>query len=329
MQPAPPAKNSWILSPAWDIALFIASPLAAIVTLIPLAGYFPSADFGAFLLAFFTFGHHLPGFLRAYGDADLRRRRRIAFFAAPPIIFAAAYGLAAVDLHGLLFVVFTWDIWHVLMQQYGFLRIYDSKIGAIDRLTAWGDRAVSLSWYVTFIALSPHYTHDLLLRGYSTGLPAVSPSFLQSVRAALLGVSVVLSAAYLIRQCSLWKRGTPVSWKKLLALVCFLCATWFLYVAYPDFVVGFAVWSAFHCVQYYGIVWAFNQQRAAKPDAGALVRFLFRPRIGLVLLYGALILGYGAINWSQRYLSGGTLLTLLTAFVVTSGTLHYYFDGFI
>jgi len=111
MQPAPPAKNSWILSPAWDIALFIASPLAAIVTLIPLAGYFPSADFGAFLLAFFTFGHHLPGFLRAYGDADLRRRRRIAFFAAPPIIFAAAYGLAAVDLHGLLFVVFTWDIW--------------------------------------------------------------------------------------------------------------------------------------------------------------------------------------------------------------------------
>ena len=70
---------------------------------------------------------------------------------------------------------------------------------------------------------------------------------------------------------------------------------------------GFAVWSAFHCVQYYGIVWAFNRNRARKDSAvGRLLRFLFRPKPALVALYLGLILAYGGINWMARYLPEGT-----------------------
>ena len=47
------------------------------------------------------------------------------------------------------------------------------------------------------------------------------------------------------------------------------------------------------------------------------------------MLYLGLILAYGGINWIARYLPAGTGLQVLMAFIVTSGTLHYYYDGFI
>lgn len=318
------------MSPGWDSVLFIGAPLVAIAALIPLARFFPSEEFGAFLLAFFTFGHHLPGFLRAYGDRELFAQHRWRFLLAPPIVFTLALWCARRDLHGLLFLVFTWDIWHVLMQQYGFLRIYDAKSGRIDTLAAWGDRAVSICWYITFIAISPHYTHNLLLRGYSAGLPALAPETLEVLRRAMIGLSAVVSVLYAGWHVRRWRRGQAPNLRKLAALACFLGATWYLYVAYADFTVGFAVWSAFHCLQYYGIVWVFNRHRVTRP--GAVTRFLgflFRPRPALVVLYAAMILAYGGINWMARELPRGLGLEILMAFIVTSGTLHYYYDGFI
>ena len=329
MSPAP-ARSDWILSRRWDLALFICTPVLAVVTLIPLARYFPSAEFGAFLLAFFTFGHHLPGFMRAYGDRDLFRQYKMQFLLAPPVVFAVTLWAARHDLHGLLFVAFTWDIWHVLMQQYGFLRIYDAKSARVDPWSARLDRALALSWYLTFIALSPHYTHDLFLRAYSTGIPAISPGVLSTIQLSLVVASAAITAMYIFSIIRDRHRGYAPNWRKVLALGCFLSATWYLYVIYPDFVVGFAVWSAFHCVQYYGIVWAYNRSRVLKaPGVGTLLRFLFRPRLALVLLYAAMIFAYGGLNWVARYLPKGRGLELLMAFVITSGVLHYYYDGFI
>ncbi len=320
----------WILSPACDLGFFILSPALVTLVLIPLAQFFNPVEFGAFLLAFFTFGHHLPGFLRAYGDEDLFRRHRLAFVAAPPIVFLLAFELARWNLHGLLFVVFTWDIWHVLMQQYGFLRIYDAKLGRTDSLTAWADRTVALSWYVTLIAMSPQYTHNFLFRAYSAGIFTVPSAVLGGTRTILLSVSVTLSLIYLGRELILLRRGTRVNWIKLTALATFLAATWYLYVGYRDFTVGFAVWSAFHCIQYYAIVWAFNRNSLGRHRTlrGGLA-LLFRPRFTMIGLYVVLIFAYGAVNWSVRYLDHGLLYELLAALVVTSGTLHYYFDGFI
>ena len=72
--------------------------------------------------------------MRAYGDRELFARYRWRFLLAPPLILAATLWFSARDLHGLLLLVFTWDIWHVLMQHYGFMRIYDAKQGEIHPL---------------------------------------------------------------------------------------------------------------------------------------------------------------------------------------------------
>lgn len=322
--------SGWILSPLKDSLLFIGAPLLCIFTLLPWRAVWKSEDISLFLLAFFTFGHHLPGFLRAYGDRELFARYRLRFLLAPPLVFAATWWFASRDLHGVLLLVFAWDIWHVLMQHYGFMRIYDAKQGAISSVTARLDWALALAWYLTLIALSPHYGHSLLFRAYSSGLPLLQPAAFTALQSVMVSVSVALTLIYVGYNFYLWKQGRRASWRKLTLLGIFLAATYYLYVGLNDFTAGFAVWSAFHCIQYYGIVWSFNRNRVDRSQAVTrFVRFLFQPRLALVALYVGLILLYGGINYAVQFVGDETWRGLLLAFVATSGTLHYYYDGFI
>jgi len=322
--------SAWILSPALDSFLFIGAPLVCIAVFVPLRATWGSETLSLFLLAFFTFGHHLPGFIRAYGDHELFARYRWRFLLAPPLILAATLWFSSRDLHGLLFLVFTWDIWHVLMQHYGFMRIYDAKQGEINPWTARLDLAVSLSWYLSFIALSPQYRHNLLLRAYASGVPLLAPALVDSAAKLMLGFSCLLTMAYGAYTIHLWRARRLFNWQKLATLAIFLVATGYLYVGLNDFTAGFAIWSAFHCLQYYGIVWVFNRNRAMKSQAvSRFVRFLFRPSLVMLILYVGLILAYGGINYGIPYFSDERLRHWLMAFVITSGSLHYYYDGFI
>jgi tetratricopeptide (TPR) repeat protein len=322
--------STWILSPIWDWTLFIGAPLICIAAFVPLRSIWGSENLSLFLLAFFTFGHHLPGFIRAYGDRELFTRYRWRFLLAPPVILATTLWFSARDLHGLLFLVFTWDIWHVLMQHYGFMRIYDAKLNEISPCTARLDLTLSLSWYLTFIALSPQYRHNLLLRAYSSGVPLLSPVVVDSTARLMLGFSWVLTGVYAAYTIYVWKARGHFNWRKLVTLAIFLVATGYLYIGLNDFTAGFAIWSAFHCLQYYGIVWVFNRNRVLKHQGvSRFVRFLFRPSLFLVALYVGLILIYGGVNYSIPYISDERLRHWLMAFVITSGSSHYYYDGFI
>jgi tetratricopeptide (TPR) repeat protein len=322
--------SPWILSPVLDNLLFIGAPLICIAVFLPVRSVWGSENLSLFLLAFFTFGHHLPGFIRAYGDRNLFARYRWRFLLAPPVILAATLWFSARDLHGLLFLVFTWDIWHVLMQHYGFMRIYDAKQGEIHPWTSRLDLAVSLSWYLTSITLSPQYRHHLLLRAYSSGVPLLPPAVVESTAKLMLTVSCVLTVVHAAYAIYVWKERRYFNWRKLVTLTIFLMATGYLYIGLNDFTAGFAIWSAFHCLQYYGIVWVFNRNRVLKDQAvSRFVRFLFRPSPLLVALYVGLFLMYGAVNYSIPYISDERLRQWLMALVITSGSLHYYYDGFI
>src|SRR4026209_2344919 len=94
--------SPWILSPVLDNLLFIGAPLICIAVFLPVRSVWGSENLSLFLLAFFTFGHHLPGFIRAYGDRNLFARYRWRFLLAPPVILAATLWFSARDLHGLL-----------------------------------------------------------------------------------------------------------------------------------------------------------------------------------------------------------------------------------
>jgi tetratricopeptide (TPR) repeat protein len=215
------------------------------------------------------------------------------------------------------------------MQHYGFMRIYDAKRGEISPVTARMDWAISIFWYLTLIVASPHYRQNLLLQAYTSGVPLVPPQIFRVLENALYGATVIVTVCYLGYSLYLWRKGR-LALRKLVLLGTFLAASYYLYVRVDDFIVGFAVWSAFHSVQYYGIVWAYNSNRVARGSAMTnVVRFLFRPRSALVLIYAVLIAGYGGINYLQKSVHDETFRRLLLAFIATSSALHYYYDGFI
>ena len=100
---AAPPRARWILSAFWDSVLFIGAPVLCVVTLVPLRALWPSAAYSTFLLAFFTFGHHLPGFLRAYGDRELFTQYRWRFLLAPPWYLWPRFGSPAATCMGCYF----------------------------------------------------------------------------------------------------------------------------------------------------------------------------------------------------------------------------------
>jgi tetratricopeptide (TPR) repeat protein len=170
----------------------------------------------------------------------------------------------------------------------------------------------------------------MLSRAYQSGLPVLPPRVVDTVTTGLTVLAAVLTLLYVGYHLNLWRTSRPVSLRKLTMMGIFLGATYYLYVFIDDFLVGFTVWSAFHCIQYYGIVWAFNQNRVArKSPVTAFVNFLFRPRLGLAALYGGLILAYGSLNLLPGVVGDEMLRRLMIAFIFTSNSLHYYYDGFI
>ena len=328
-EPVAVRPPGWIISAFWDCLLFIGAPLVCIAALFPIRRYWTAQEYSFLLLAFFTFGHHWPGFVRAYGDRGLFARYRARFLVAPPLFFLVALLFNVRELHGVVIFLFGWDIWHVLMQHYGFMRIYDAKRGEISPVTARMDWAISICWYVTLIVASPHYRHNLLLQSYMSGLPVLSPQVCIVLERLLYGFTFLVTLSYIGYNTYLWRRGR-VSIRKLALLGTFVFASYYLYVHVQDHIVGFAVWSAFHCVQYYGIVWVYNSNQVAKKGALApFVRFLFRPRIVLVLIYLTLIFAYGGLNYMQTFIYDETFRRLLLTFIATSSALHYYYDGFI
>ena len=133
----------------------MATPLA-IVPLVAIVGQQVSAEvIFLYVAAFASIGHHLPGFLRAYGDRELFQRFRWRFLLAPPVALGVALLFSWSHLHGLELLLLAWATWHVLMQTYGFMRIYDAKAGAVDATSAWLDFWLCVAIFAAGIVFSP------------------------------------------------------------------------------------------------------------------------------------------------------------------------------
>ena len=150
--PAPASRRAWILSPAQDALFVVAAPSLVLVAAIASFAVLGPADATAHILLLhvvFTVAHHLPTFIRVYGDTDLFRRFKWTFVLAPvfPLGFAAA-ALAYLNARDypvenvlyLWVLLALWDPWHFLMQHYGFTRIYDRHNAAPKKLAARMER---------------------------------------------------------------------------------------------------------------------------------------------------------------------------------------------
>ena len=353
--PAAAPRQAWILSPAQDALLVVGAPLLTLAAAVATFGYFGAAAATAYIVLLhvvFTVAHHLPTFIRVYGDTDLFRRFKWTFVLAPvfPLAFAAA-ALAYLNGHEypvenvmfLWVLLALWDPWHFLMQHYGFTRIYDRYNAAPKKLAARMDLALSASWFVFIMLASGEWFASVLEDLFLTAnvpLAAVLPSAAIEILTKLaLAAACVATVGYGVYLAWCRRQGFAVSRVKLALFVTMFGVMFIAYTPNPwilawapgwTFAVGFAVIGVVHMTQYLAIVWRYNRSLAAQEGRARAGAFRALHRRGGWLIggaYVALCLAYGGALTSQH--DSRLLMSVLLALGFTSTLLHYYFDGFI
>lgn len=318
--------NSW-----WDQLLVIATPLLIVPVVLFLAspGVGVQAETIAIVVtAFFALGHHLPGMIRAYGDRELFQRFRLRFIVAPLALAVVSFPLYRSHYEVFLLTLFFWGSWHGLMQTYGFVRIYDAKVGSTAQVTAWLDWLMCLSWFPTAFLFSERKTAEFLGFWYSYGGPHISSAALPVLRWVSLGFSSAVLVAFLVNFAVQWSRGRPPNPVKVLMLGSGIGFWWFSFVYLQFTGLSVTLFEIAHDVQYMAITWFYNCRRvSSNSEFDGFMRFVFRR--GMVLLYVGLIAAYGAIGMVPGLVQDGTVFAFFNGFIFLSTILHYYYDGFI
>jgi Flp pilus assembly protein TadD len=320
---------AWIISPLADTTLLVATPLA-IVPIVGLAvqQFSPELIFAA-VAAFASIGHHLPGFLRTYGDRELFRRFRWRFLLAPPLILAVAVYFSLRSLHGLELIVLAWATWHIIMQTYGLMRIYDVKRGIRDAAAARWDLVACLAVFFAGIVFSQTRLYSILDAVGRVGMPLGPPETIAVLR-ALVGIAIgAVLVGYAIRVWAQTRAEGP-SWIKIALLLTTGWLYWSCGSVSTNLLIGIAMFEIFHAAQYYAIVWSFNRRLADRDNRRlGWLRYMFGKGWFPLMLYAAAIIAFGSIKWFTDASDASTTKTILLAILLTSTTLHFYYDGFI
>jgi hypothetical protein len=351
-------KQNWVLDPFQDSLFIIFAPIIVVaLALIPFHTL-SIADATALVIVthiVMTVAHHLPTFIRIYGDVDLFKRFKWSFVLGPvvPLIFSTVV-LVYINLHDypveyflyLYIMLALWDPWHFLRQHYGFMRIYDRSNAAPKSVAANMDLWLCVAWF-SYIMLSsgawlPETLHDLYA---STNIPIMLSVTADGIAAAASVMQVAAFAmtfAYGAYLFWCWKNRYFISAAKIGLLlgtfgVMYLTYTpnaWMQSLA-PGwtFKVGFAVVGVVHMTQYLAIVWRYNRSLAKSPERsrGGVFRRWHAQRSKIAWVMGAayvgVCLGYGEIVTTRH--DNRLLMSVLLAVGFTSTLMHYYFDGFI
>jgi len=319
----------WIISPVADILLLTATPLAIVPLIYTTQLWFSPEVIALWVFALASLGHHLPGFLRAYGDLELFRRFRWQFLLAP----VAAVSLSLVvfvgfESHSLELLLLLWATWHIMMQTYGFMRIYDAKRGRTSSRDSWLDFAACAAVFTSGIVFSNARVAGIAETLLLTGFPVIPPQVLTAAQWVTGIATAGILLAFFVRE-TFSNRGS-MNWPKLLLMISTALLYWASGSVSVNLLIGVAMFEIFHAVQYFAIVWFFNRNRATRSRSsfGPLAAMFSNNTIGL-LMYVAAIAAFGVLGFVGRGAYPGTVTKVATALFAASAMLHFYYDGFI
>jgi Tfp pilus assembly protein PilF len=322
-------KAQWIFSPGQDTAFVLLTPLAILLSFVAAHRSGSVNGLIAFALAL-AMAHYLPGMLRAYGDRALFRRFRVRLVVAPLLLITITAWFAYLDLHIVILLTLFWGGWHWMMQVYGFARIYDAKVKSAARTPAWLDQMMCLMWFGMCLFVLNNDLPSYLTRFYQSGGPRLPAEAFVWFTRAWLALTIALTLFYLIHMLLALRDGRAPNPLKLVFLV-----VTFVYLRYTVSVIerpfmGVVMFEAWHDIQYLAIVWLFNVNRVRQgADAGRFIRFLFRPRAVLALVYVGVCLAFGMLYHASRLFEDQTVARVAVSLVTATALLHYYLDGFI
>lgn len=324
------SRSLWIIDPRRDLLLIVGVPFIILPALWLVERRFRPEHIYLFVASFGAVGHHLPGMMRAYGDRFLFERFKYRFVLSPLVLGGTCLLFAVQELSAMVLVAYVWGVWHGLMQTYGFLRIYDAKVGSVSKWTARLDHAMCLTWFAAAVLWSPTRMGKILTDYYRSGGALVPPAMVAAATNVWLVATALVTLGFVGHLLYQRARGTSQSPAKLMLMATSIAFWWYSNVSVSNMLVGIALFEIFHDVQYLTIVWIFNLNRVDRePGVGGFTRFLFRRSSGLAGLYVGLVAAYGSLNFIPTGLSNPTLGRSLTGLLTASALLHFYYDGFI
>lgn len=327
------SSSRWILGVWKDLLLFTLTPLLIVPLVVMLQSRWVQVDvltISLVVAGFGGLGHHLPGMIRAYGDRDLFQRFRWRFILAPIFLLAVCIPLSEYHLNAMYIILSIWGCWHALMQVYGFVRIYDVKVGSVASITAMWDWLMCLSWFSTAQVVSNGKMARMLEYFYNSGGPLIPPTWVHGFRLLSVCASIVILLGFSVNYLFQVRKGPSPNPVKLLMLATGIGFWWFAMVYVENIILGIALFEIFHDIQYLAIVWLYNCRRVDKsPEIGPFMRFLFRRGPGLLSLYIGLVFAYGLIAIVFRDVPHDGFKQLILGLIWASTVLHFYFDGFI
>ncbi len=333
------SRNLWIIGPKRDLLFFILTPLAILPLVFVVKEHVPVETLGLYVLGLGGFGHHLPGFIRAYSDPTLFRRFKLRFTLVPLLLLSLGGLFSFLNLNAFTCATVAWGTWHGAMQINGFLRIYDSKVNSFRPITARLDWLMCLAWFGLAILHSPAKQLSLVAQFYASGGFLIPAHAFELFRRFWDFSTVLVTGLFLANAWRQWKAGSPPSPIKLLTLVSSFAFWWYCVVTLNNLLLGIVMWEIFHDVQYDVLVWLFQRHRVDKNlNVSPIEKMLFAPGKFRLICYALLILGYGTIgvvtsfgdiNVPEKVMLQNAGSQWLLRITVISAMLHFYYDGFI
>jgi hypothetical protein len=351
-------KQNWVLDPVQDTLFIIAAPLLSLGLALWAIQFYGVVRGAAMIIlahVILTVAHHLPTFIRIYGDVDLFKRFKWNFVLGPviPLLFSIGV-LSYLNIHHYpveyflyLYIFLTlWDPWHFLRQHFGFMRIYDRHNQAPHALASNMDWGICTLWFVHIMVASADWIPGLLEDLYrNTRIPAMmwlSASMIDSLQSATWWAAVLMTLAYVGYMLWCVQQRYFVSWAKIALLVITFGVMYLTYTPNDvilqlapgwSFKVGFATVGIVHMTQYLAIVWRYDQ-RIAQQGRARQGWFAWlharRTRVGVIAaasVYVLLCVGYGNVITTAR--ENRWLMSVMLTIGFISTSMHYYYDGFI
>ena len=316
----------WIAGPWRDSVLLVGLPLLILpaFALILGAGLSDERQLNAWVFALGAQGHHLPGWLRAYGDKAVFSAYRQRLIWGPAVIVSLSVGFALADLHALVLMAYLWGVWHGLMQTYGVARIYGRMNGASEQLARW-DLLVCQVGFIAAVLASPvrqHYILDLALR---IGLNIPDAAALEALRTVAVLAALAAAAGWVVTNLRAgWRQAHPA---RLVLIPSSLAFWWFCNLTVEHMLIGLALFEVFHDLQYLALVWWVGRARHQQGAGGRSARWLYGRGVLSIGLYAAACLLYGALVPIGE--AGSTFQRIGVGVLAASQLVHFYFDGFI
>jgi len=326
-------SDGYIVSPVYDWLLFLLPPLLALGLGIGVSGTpFATEKFhwvnqqttlSRLVVGAIVHAHLVAVVFRSHGNGNIRRLHPWRFIAVPLALYGAMLGSFSFFVVCAVIATF-WDVYHSSLQTFGFARIYDKRLGNdpdAGRRLDWG---LNLLMYAGPIlggaSLMDHIDAFEGLSHLDTPIARTVPYFFetnaQTFTWIVVGVGSGFLAWYLHSYWELHRKGYRISPQKIFLLA----STGFVSIyswGFNTWGEAYLIMNAFHALQYFGIVWAFEKKN--------LTRMFRTQSLGPVVtatIFMGLCLGYGVVVSSNG-------IYALAALSMVVSLMHFWYDGFI